>query len=93
MADIAKQQAELEAQAKAAAESAAAAAVAAAQSQGDAAKKEPVQLTSAKAVGDLLQKVIPAHESTMVAADKANPEVVKHRYVLNLENNSLTEAK
>jgi hypothetical protein len=29
----------------------------------------------------------------MVAADKANPEVVKHRYVLNLENNSLTEAK
>ena len=45
-----------------------------------------------KAVSDLLSKVVPAHEKTIKAAEADSPNTVKHRYVLNLENNSLSKA-
>ena len=45
-----------------------------------------------KAVGDLLSKVVPAHEKTIKAAQADSPNTVKHRYVLNPENNSLSKA-
>ena len=87
----------MEAQAKAAADAAAAAAAAAAQQQADAEaqKQEPVKFqvpANPKAVGDLLSKVVPAHEKTIKAAQGDGPNTVKHRYVLNLENNSLSKA-
>ena len=39
-----------------------------------------------------MEAVEAAHEKTISTTQAANPEVVKHRYVLNLENNSLSKA-
>ena len=42
-------------------------------------------------VGQLIEKVVPAFSGAMEAEAAANPDVVKHRYVLDLATNSLTK--